>query len=384
MSTLCGKRVLFVLSWADLGGAERDALALAEQLRSDHGAEVEVLALTAGDGTARRLFTERGIPWQANDLQWYGSRVKKARTLSRLARRLRARRPEVLMPYCTPPNVLCGLIWRWTGATVCVWNQQDVNPSRRFGPSVIRRSLDRTPLVLANSWAAQDFLVSDLGARPERVRVVLERHERVEALDGRASWRSRLDLGTDVVTACMAAHLHEYKDHATLLRAWRLVLDRKGGGSRPVLLLAGRPAGTEDALKALAFDLELGDAVRFLGEVRDIGGLLEASDIGVLSSPRESRPHAVLECMAAGLPVAATDIPGIRELFAEEGSRFLAPPGDAERLAAILLELVTSPELRSAVGQTNARLSRESLAASGGPEAAAALVAEALRRAKHR
>ena len=384
MSALRGTRVLFVVSWADLGGAERNALALAERLRSDHGAEVEAFALTTREGSAQRVFTERGIPWQGSDLQWYGSRVEKARVLSRLTRRLRRRRPDVLMPYCTAPNVLCGLVWRWTGALVCVWNQRDVNPSRRFGAAVIRRSLDRTPLALANSSAARDFLVTDWGARAERVRVALDRVEPVSALEDRASWRSRLGIGTDVVAACMAAHLHEYKDHATLLRAWRLVLDRNRGGSRPVLLLAGRPAGTEAALKALAYDLELGDAVRFLGEVRDMGGLIQASDLGVLSSRRESRPRSVLEYMAAGLPVAATDIPAVRELVGDEGRRFLAAPGDAEALADILLQLVVNAELRSAAGAANERLARDTLTSSGGSAEAAALVAEALERAKRR
>jgi glycosyltransferase involved in cell wall biosynthesis len=382
MSTLRGRRVLFVFNWADLGGAERNALTLAERLRSENSADVEVLALTAGDGTARQLFTERGFAWHGQDLHWGRGRIENARTLYALARRLRTHRPGVLMPYCTAPNVLCGHVWRRTGASVCVWNQRDVNPSGRFGAGMIRRALDRTPLVLANSRTAADFVVTDWGAHAERVRVVLDRVQPLEPLEGRASWRSRLGLDADVVTACMAAHLHEYKDHATLLRAWRLVLDANGGGSRPVLLLAGRAAGTEEALKALAYDLELGDAVRFLGEVRDIGGLMHASDLVVLSSRRESRPRAVLESMAAGLPVAATDIPALRELFGADGSGFLAPPGDADGLAAVLLQLVRDGELRSTAGAANKQLARETFAASGGSEEAAALVAEALGRAK--
>jgi glycosyltransferase involved in cell wall biosynthesis len=102
----------------------------------------------------------------------------------------------------------------------------------------------------------------------------------------------------------------------------------------PLLVLAGRPSRTEKEVKALAFDLELGESVRFLGTVDDVGGLLAGSDIGVLSSRRESRPRAVLEYMACGLPVAGTDIRGIREAVGPEGLRFLAPAGDAEALAA--------------------------------------------------
>jgi glycosyltransferase involved in cell wall biosynthesis len=92
----------------------------------------------------------------------------------------------------------------------------------------------------------------------------------------------------------------------------------------------------------------------------------------------------VLEYMAAGLPVVGTDIPGIREIMGEEGGRFLAPPDDAEGLAAALLELVTNPEIRRAAGSENERLARERLEASPFPEEAAALVADALERARRR
>jgi len=384
VTALDGARVLFVLGWADLGGAERNALMLAEQLRSGHGAHVEVLALTARDGRARQLWLERGFAWHGDDLSWGGERSHKARVLQALARRLRMARPDVVMPFCTRPNVLCGLVWRVTGASIAVWNQQDVNPSLVFGTGTIRRALGWTPLAIANSVTARDFLVSDWGARPERVHVVLDDGEPPTAGEGRLAWRRRLGVAEDAVVACMSAHLHAFKDHATLLRAWRIMLDGATGQATPTLVLAGRPAGAEDSLKALAFDLELGGSVIFAGEIADVGGLLAASDIGVLSSRRESRPRAVLEYMAAGLPVVGTDIPGIREIMGEEGGRFLAPPDDAEGLAAALLELVTNPEIRRAAGSENERLARERLAASPFPEEAGALVADALERARRR
>ena len=381
MSILTGSRVIFVLGWADLGGAERNALGLASHLRSAHAAEVEVLALTARDGSARRLWLEHGVSWHGADVSWSGGRARKARVLGAVGRRLRARRPDVLVPYCTRPNVLCGLVWRTTGASLAVWNQQDVNPSRVFGSATIRRALDWTPLAFANSGTARDFLVSEWGARPERVHV-LHDVEPVVARGAGPAWRRRLGIGDDAGVALMSAHLHAFKDHATLLRAWRIALDRIADSPAPALVLAGRPAGEEAELKALAFDLDLGGSVIFAGEVADVGGLLDACDIGVLSSRRESRPRAVLEYMAGGLPVAGTDIPGIVELVGDEGARFLAPPGDAERLAAVLLELITSPELRRAAGSANERLARKRAVASSGPEQAAALVADALERAK--
>jgi glycosyltransferase involved in cell wall biosynthesis len=355
MSSLRGRRVVFVFNWADLGGAEQNALGLAEHLRSSEGAHVHVVALTDRDGLARRRFAGLGIGWDAGEVAWDGSRSAKAHALGRLARRLRRARPDVLMPYTTVPNVLCGLVWRLTGAEACIWNQRDVNPSRRFSSSLVRRALRATPLAIGNSEAAREFLVAAWDARADRTHVVVDGIDAPTARSDRASWRRLLGVADERSVAVMLGHLHAFKDHDTLLRAWRFLLDRwQPDVPTPLLVLAGRPSRTEKEVKALAFDLELGESVRFLGTVDDVGGLLAGSDIGVLSSRRESRPRAVLEYMACGLPVAGTDIRGIREAVGPEGLRFLAPAGDAEALAAVLAQLAGDAGLRREAGAASA------------------------------
>lgn len=359
-SNLAGKRIVFVLAWSVLGGAERSALSTAEHLLEEIGADVSVLALTSEDGRARGLFSARGIPWHTLPTDWHGGRFDKARQLGSLTARLRAMRPDVLLPYTSRPNVLCGLIWRATGASLSIWNQQDVGRATKFGPRLTSFAVRRTPLFVANSEAAKDFLVAEVKAPAKRVHVVLEGAGRPIDLDGlRDPWRAGLGIDDGVPVVSMLAHLHPVKDHATLLRAWRIVLDERGADG-PVLLLAGRPSGSEDALKALAFDLELGRSVRFLGEVEDVEGMLAASDVAVLSSRSESRPHALLESAAAGLPIAATNVPGISGEVGAHQVPYLFPPGNADRLAAVLVQLISNPPLREALGRENRRIALES------------------------
>ena len=83
----------------------------------------------------------------------------------------------------------------------------------------------------------------------------------------------------------------------------------------------------------------------------DVPGLLSAVDIGVFSSRSEGCPNGVLECMAAGLAVVGTDIEGIREVVGPSGVQLLAPPGDAEALAQIILNLAGNPNLCSRIGE---------------------------------
>jgi glycosyltransferase involved in cell wall biosynthesis len=159
----------------------------------------------------------------------------------------------------------------------------------------------------------------------------------------------------------MVANFNPYKDHDTLLRAWRTVVEStRKRGVNAMLVLAGQEEGIQiSSLRSLASELGIADNIRFLGHVVDISGLLSAVDIGVFSSSYEGCPNGVLEGMAAGLPVVATDIDGIREAVGPGGYRHLFPPGNAELLAERVVELASRPELRAEEGEVNRRRIQE-------------------------
>ncbi len=124
-------------------------------------------------------------------------------------------------------------------------------------------------------------------------------------------------------------------------------------GTRALLALAGRDDGDRAPVEAFVRDLGLDGSVRFAGDVDDVAGFLSAADAGVLSSRAEGCPNALLECMAAGLAVAGTDVAGVREAVGDDGAQLLAPAGDAEALGAALVRLAREPELRQELGSRN-------------------------------
>jgi glycosyltransferase involved in cell wall biosynthesis len=191
------------------------------------------------------------------------------------------------------------------------------------------------------------------------VRVIHNGIELAPAKADRMVWRQQLQITSECFVATMVANLTLYKDHATLLKAWRQVVNSlEAQGRSAVLLLAGRldsGDSTHHQMKSLAYDLHLGHTVRFLGNTDDISGLLSASDLCVFSSRSESSPNGVLESMAAGLAIAGTDNSGIRAAVGPDGIEFLAPEGDAEALADRILRLANRPELRTSLGQANRR-----------------------------
>jgi glycosyltransferase involved in cell wall biosynthesis len=259
----------------------------------------------------------------------------------------------VILPYTFFPNVACGLVWKWTGARSCFWNQRDVI-EYRLGRGIDRWAIKQIPVFVANARHTAEFLAAYLGAPAQRIHVV---HNGVELAPPQASrqvWRQRLQVNEAAFVACMVANLSSIKDHATLLRAWRVVCDRLGReGRQPLLVLAGRPADATASLKPLAAELRLGESVCFLGFEPDIAGLLGAVEAGVFCSHRESFPNGVLEGMAMGLPVVATDLPATREALGDPGQAWLAPPGDASVLADKICALAQDPALRRRLGGLN-------------------------------
>jgi glycosyltransferase involved in cell wall biosynthesis len=354
---LAGKRVVIVVAGEVLGGAERGAIDLAVHLAHVHAADVRICALDDRAGLGREVAVAAGIPWNSVPTPWAGGRPSKVATLVRVAASLRRVRPDVLLPRTNLPNVVCGLTWRLSGARTCIWNQCDVLGTKRFSHDLFRRALHGTPRAVTTAFHARDWLAEEWGFPWARIDVIRSEVRVPPPRATRETWRGRLGLREDTIAICMLAHLHAGKDHPTLLRAWRLVVDRLAEEGRSAcLLLAGRPAGTEDDIKALAFDLDLREHIRFLGEIEDIGGLLDASDLAVFSSRSECLGRGATEPMAAALPVVATDVPGIREAIGDPGRAFLAPAGDAGALADSILRLARDPQLRRELGAANAEL----------------------------
>jgi glycosyltransferase involved in cell wall biosynthesis len=148
-------------------------------------------------------------------------------------------------------------------------------------------------------------------------------------------------------------------------------------GRRSVLLLAGRDAGAAP-VRALADEIGVGRDVRLLGEVADVAGLYGASDLAVFSSKSEGCPNAVLEAMAAGLPVVASDIAGVREALGRAAGDCLVPTSDAEAFAERILAVAADPARRASAGQANRERALSEFALDAMLHRMTAIVAQAL------
>lgn len=153
---------------------------------------------------------------------------------------------------------------------------------------------------------------------------------------------------TKPVILCVA-RLAKDKDHQTLLRAFGIVQAKKPDA---VLRLVG--GGPEERhLREFArenFSPQAFARVEFAGDSSWPLPFYQQASIFALASVREGTPNVILEAMSCGLPVCATNVGGIPDLVQQGKTGFLSDPGDAEALAANLLTLLESEEIRISLG----------------------------------
>jgi glycosyltransferase involved in cell wall biosynthesis len=201
---------------------------------------------------------------------------------------------------------------------------------------------------LANSRATRESIIKYERIKPAKIGVIYNGLDsrRFDFSDGVARSHTRGDLGLDYsnILVGMVSHLREGKNFELFLDA-AFRLRERFPHLRYLILGEGpyRPA-IENYIRKLGLD----NIVRLKGAVEDVAPYLAAMDIACLTSDGESFSNAIIEYMAAGLPVVATAVGGNTEALENLG--FLFPPGNLEALVESLTNLVEDEELRQKTG----------------------------------
>ncbi len=215
-----------------------------------------------------------------------------------------------------------------------------------YRAAALTLSAASTEVVTVSEAIAQRLVAA--GLRRRRA-VVIPNAVTAPALPDRRTARAALGLSVDAPVALCAARLVDQKRHDVLLRAWNEL-------PPDFLLLVAGDGPNRGALEALHAELGLGERVRLLGNRSDVARLLAATDVCTLASDWEGLPIFVLESMAAGRPVVATDVDGLREVL-RDGGGALVPPRDPAALAGALGQMLLDQEVRAAA----ARAARETV-----------------------
>jgi L-malate glycosyltransferase len=225
--------------------------------------------------------------------------------------------------------------------------------------SSIRDTLQPTTykkLLLNPTIALSDVIIanSEAGRRvyeklfPYKIRVVYNGIDlkRFEGLDDKGQKKSELNLGQYKYIVSMVARLVPVKNPMMLIKAAALVL--KDEPSTAFLIIGGGSlkADLEDAVKQDG----LASNVFFLGRRKDVEEILQITDVGVLTSNREGLPNAIIEMLASGIPVVATDCEGTREVLDDGQTGFIVKAGDEYGAAQQVVRLLRDETLRQTMG----------------------------------
>lgn len=203
----------------------------------------------------------------------------------------------------------------------------------------------KTDLIIAVSDETRKYLIQKVGLPPDKI-IVLKNgidinHLLAKKDDEVSAINSILESDPDARFIVNVSALTEVKDHATLLRAFKILKQRV---NHAYLLLVGDGHLRLD-LQKLALSLEINNDVHFLGERHDIAAILNKCDIFVLSSRNEGHPISLLEAMGMGVVPVATDVGGIPELIENTVNGLTVPPGEPSLLADAIRIALENPNL---------------------------------------
>lgn len=343
-----------VIGALDLGGAESHLAQVLPRLARD-GFEIAVHTLTGRGALASalekagvRVIAPPGSEKGSKSGGFAGRASRAARAGLSLARFMRSWKPDIVHFFLPEAYLVGAPIARVVSSAKRVVSRRSLNDYQVKRPALARleRALHASmQALLGNSAAVTAQLIAE-GAPAPRVHLIrngidLARFERPRA---RAALRAELGTSPDTVAIACVANLIPYKGHADLIDA----LARMPRDPPWELWCAGRDDGIGRALADRAAGL--GGRVKFLGARDDVPDLLAAADIGVLASHEEGFPNAVLEAMAARLPVVATRAGGIPEAIDDGKTGLLVPVRDPAALGAALVRLIGDAALRRRMG----------------------------------
>lgn len=265
----------------------------------------------------------------------------------RLRKTLIAFEPDVVQSFLFHADVLVRIIRRGTRHKACL-GFRVADPSRR------RQRLERwaaqpATAVVCVSEAVRDYARDEVRIAPEKLVVIPNSIDVDKQCDAVPFDLMALGLPASRRAILCVGRLHPQKGLDWLLAAMPAVFERLS--THDLLVVGGGPDATQ--LQAQTRQLGIAERVHFLGWRGDVPRLMAAASLLVLPSRWEGMPNVVLEAMATGLPVVATDTHGVRELLAPNDVEQTVQFGDTTALVEKLVAFGLDSPLAKRVGIAN-------------------------------
>ena len=354
-------RVLHIVGESRYGGAAKIILPLG-QIAQAEGWEVDVLAT---DPIFQQAVKKYGLGLLSLDVIRREIRpVWDLGGLARLTRFLRRERYQIVHTHTSKAGFVGRLAARLAGVPVIVhtahgfaFHEQSPVPVRRIYTTLERLAARWCDRVISVSEFHRAWAIELGMCTPEQIMAIpngisdISRSREI----GIAELRREMGARQDDLVALRMARLASDKGLEHLIEAAAIMPQTP----RRIQVVIAGDGPERDHLEQVAARLRVNDRVKFLGFREDVPDLLAASDMVVLPSLREGLSIAMLEAMAAGKPIVATNIGSQKEVAAHADIARLVPPADGRALSEAIQRLANDEKLMAQLG-SNARVVYES------------------------
>lgn len=345
------KKVLFLITKSNFGGAQRYVFDLASNMPKD---EYETIVALGGDGLLYRKL--KGADIRTLSLPSLGRDIsvfKDIKAFFDLLRILRKEKPDIFHINSSKAGALGAFVGRLAGVPKIIFTSHGwaFNEDRPFWQKLIIKKIHWLTVLLCHQTIAvskevkrqmnwpfvQDKIVTIPNGRT--LNDLLSSKESREYL---VSKEPRLHNYLNSFWSMTIAELHPVKRHEAVIDVIKKLVDQKED-IRHIIIGGGEQ---KEALERQVNRLELEEHVFLLGQIPDASKYIRASDLFVLASRSEAMAYVIIEAMIAGRPIVATEVGGIPEMIEPGFNGVLTAPLDNIALFEAILRLLNDPELR--------------------------------------
>ncbi|QQS33832.1 MAG: glycosyltransferase [Acidobacteriota bacterium] len=341
-------RVLQFFGSFNQGGSERQAAALTEMLVREGRFDVRVAVLD-GTGVLREGVGSLGVREIAEFplASFYDANcVRQVRACTAF---LKENNISIVHTHDFYSNVFGMAAASFARTPIRVASKRETGGMRSGTQKFVEGiAFGRADAIVANSMAVREHLTNEYGISEEKIELIYNGIGAARFVDSgdALAVRVSMDIPPNSKLVTLVANLrHEVKNVPMLLRAAAAV------PRDDVHFAVAGEGDLETELQRLANDLGVGWRVHFLGRCDDVPRLLRASDVCVLTSTNEGFSNSILEYMAAGKPVVATDVGGAREAVIDGETGFLVASDDDRGLAEKLNVLLDDQQIANSFGE---------------------------------
>ena len=350
------RKIFFLLDSLNIGGTETQAVELAR--RMDPRKYEITLACIRKEGPLLEKLNDSAVKVVEFHPKGGMDSPRGLYQLARMVLHLRRGRFDVVHAHDLWSDMIAVIAGKLAGIPVIVTSQRDLSHGDWYQTSRkkwLRRAQAGSSAVLANARMIRDGLLHE-GLPAGKVRVIYNGVD-ADAFRAAPGARARLFPGLDQAKLIvLVGNMHtDVKGHPTLISAAPGILSRCHE-ARFVLVGDG---GKRREFEQAAEDVGVASKFLFWGRRNDVTAILASCDVAVLPSAAEGMPNAVLEYMAAGLPVIASAVGGNLEVIQDGVTGLLVPPGDAVALGSAIARVLEDESLAKQLARNGRTLVEE-------------------------